>query len=166
MPAVVDFPKAAQWPHYLTAVVDIAFATRSVRVVPGCPGGAPSLPYPLSAGRTIHIVTAFNPGGRAATTEANLRAQHTLLRAVGLPGLRWWPAVGFDPDGTHAEISVAVAGLSDAQARSLGRRFGQDAVFAWSPSSWRLLACEDAARDMVVTGWHAVASGLAPCPAV
>jgi hypothetical protein len=45
--------------------------------------------------------------------------------------------------------------MNDAQARALGRRFGQDAVFAWSPTSWRLLGCADAFHDTVVAGWHA-----------
>jgi len=155
VPAVVHFPKSAQWPHYLGAVVDIALTVRGVHVVPGCQGDVPSLPHPLGSGRTIHIVTAFNPGGREAGVRANLRAQEELLRIVARRGLRWWPAVGRDPAGAHAEISVAVAGLSDTQARSLGRRFGQDAVFAWSSASWRLLACEDAVHDVVVGGWHA-----------
>ncbi|MET7971607.1 DUF3293 domain-containing protein [Streptomyces mirabilis] len=155
MPAVSHFAKTAQWPHYLRAVVDIAFPAHSIRVAPGLPGGVSGLPYPLDSTHTIHIVTAFNPCGRDATAGANLRAQHQLLHSIGLRGLQWWPAVGGDPVGTHAEISAAVVGMDDAQARALGRRFGQDAVFAWSPASWRLLACADAAHDTVIAGWHA-----------
>ncbi|MFJ5534677.1 DUF3293 domain-containing protein [Streptomyces sp. NPDC093261] len=155
MPAVSHCTKSAPWSHYLDAVVDIAFATHSIRVTPGPGDGAPGLASPLVGGHTVHIVTAFNPGGRQATAYANLRAQHELLRILGLRGLRWWPAVGGDPAGTHAEISAAVAGLDDAQARALGRRFGQDAVFAWSPASWRLLDCAEVAHDTVITDWHA-----------
>jgi hypothetical protein len=154
VPAVSHFTEPRQWPNYLRAVVDVAFPAHSIRVTPGPLGGASSLPYPLDSAHTIHIVTAFNPRGRDATARANLRAQHELLHSISLHGLQWWPAVGGDPAGTHSEISAAVVGMDDAQARALGRRFGQDAVFAWSPATWRLLACADAAHDTVIPGWH------------
>ncbi|MER5691147.1 DUF3293 domain-containing protein [Streptomyces mirabilis] len=163
MPAVSHVAKPAQWSHYLRAVVDIAFPAHSIRVAAGpSDGGVPSLPYPFNDVQSIHIVTAFNPGGRNTSERANLRAQHELLHSIGLNGLQWWPAVGGDLAGTHAEISAAVVGMDDAQARNLGRRFGQDAVFAWSPASWRLLACIDAAHDTVIADWHAAL--LTPVP--
>lgn len=154
MPAVSRFAQATPWSHYLCAVVDIAFPARSVRVTRS-PRGVSDLPYPLRSAETIHIITAFNPGGRNATAQANLRAQHELLHHISVRGLQWWPAVGGALDDSHAEISAAVVGMDDAQAQALGRRLGQDAVFAWSPSSWRLLACADTARDSVSAGWHA-----------
>ncbi|MDX2648946.1 DUF3293 domain-containing protein, partial [Streptomyces sp. PA03-1a] len=77
-------------------------------------------------------LTAFNPGGRDATTRANLRAHHALLHRIDVAGLPWWPAVGGDPSGAHAEPGAAVVGMDDAQARAMGHRFGHDAVFAWS----------------------------------
>jgi hypothetical protein len=135
--------------------VDIAFPAHNIRVRPDPLNGVAGLPYPLNGAHAIHIVTAFNPRGRHATTQANLRAQHELLHSIGLRGLQWWPATGGDPAGTHAEISAAVVGMDDAQARALGQMFGQDAVFAWSPASWRLLSCADAAHDTVIVGWHA-----------
>ncbi|MGW7045708.1 DUF3293 domain-containing protein [Streptomyces avermitilis] len=169
MPAVTRCAKSTQWPHYLHAAVDIAFPTHSIRVAPGLPdgvsgllGGVSGVPYPLDSTHTIHIVTAFNPGGRDATAGDNLRAQHELLHSIGLRGLQWWPAVGGDPAGTHAEISAAVVGMDDAQARALGRRFDQDAVFAWSSASWRLLACADAAHDTVIADWHAALLASSP----
>ncbi|MFF1810752.1 DUF3293 domain-containing protein [Streptomyces sp. NPDC058251] len=155
MPAVSHSAEPAQWANYQRAVVDVAFPAHGIRVMPDPSGSASGLPYPLDSAHTIHIVTAFNPRGRSTTVRANLRAQHELLRTLGLRGLQWWPAVGGDAAGTHAEISAAVVGMDDAQARALGRRFGQDAVFAWSPASWRLLGCAEATHDTVLTGWHA-----------
>lgn len=156
MPAVSHATQPAQWPFYLRAVVDIDFPTHSLRVAPTpVPHGVSGLPYPLPGGRTIHIVTAFNPAGCEATAEANLRAQRELQHHVRVTGRQWWPAVGGDRAGTHREISAAIAGLDDTQARALGRRFGQDAVFAWSPASWRLLACAPTARDATTADWHA-----------
>ncbi|MDX3098040.1 DUF3293 domain-containing protein [Streptomyces sp. ME19-03-3] len=154
MPAFSRFTQSTPWSHYLCAAVDIAFPTHSIRVTRS-PVGVSGHPYPLNSAETIHIVTAFNPGGHNATARANLRAQHELLQSISLRGLQWWPAVGGDPDGSHAEISAAVVGMDDGQARALGRRFGQDAVFAWSSTTWRLLACADTAHDSVIAGWHA-----------
>ncbi|MFE9813347.1 DUF3293 domain-containing protein [Streptomyces sp. NPDC005548] len=155
MLAVSHFAEPTQWPNYLRAVVDIALPAYSIRVTPGPLHCVAGLPYPFDGARTIHIVTAFNPHGRHTAPRANLRAQHELLHDIGLHGLQWWPAVGGDPVGTHAEISAAVVGMDDAQARALGQQFDQDAVFAWSPAAWRLLSCADAAHDTVLTGWHA-----------
>ncbi|MFG3207711.1 DUF3293 domain-containing protein [Streptomyces sp. NPDC048192] len=155
MPAISPSTEPGQWANYQRAVVDIAFPAHNVRVTPDPSGGASGLPFPLTSARTIHIVTAFNPRGRNASVRANLRAQRELLRILAFRGLQWWPAVGGDAAGTHAEISAAVTGMDDAQARALGRRFGQDAVFAWSLTSWRLLSCADASHDTVVHGWHA-----------
>ncbi|MFF3616208.1 DUF3293 domain-containing protein [Streptomyces sp. NPDC002580] len=141
------------WDLYRTAVVDIRFRDRIVRVEPRPPGTAGgSFPEP-AGGATIHVITAWNPLGRDASPEANAGA-HRLLRAeVRGRGLTWWPAVGGDVSGTHREESLAIAGLSDTAARDLGRRFGQDAVFAWAPDAWHVLACDtDAAA---VSGWAA-----------
>lgn len=44
------------------------------------------------------------------------------------------PVVGSSLDGNHSENSRAVGGLDDTEARALGLRFGQVAVFAWSGS--------------------------------
>ncbi|MFE5191598.1 DUF3293 domain-containing protein [Streptomyces sp. NPDC056628] len=164
MPAVTRFPLSVQWPHYLRAVVDISFPAYHIRVAPGCAHGPSGLPHPLGSAGTIHIVTAFNPGGHHSTAPSNLRAQHELLHVIDRCGLQWWPAVGGDGAGTHAEISVAISGMSDAQARAIGRTFGQDAVFAWTPTSWRLLACTDTAHDVTVPGWHATTLASASHP--
>ncbi|MFI8857503.1 DUF3293 domain-containing protein [Streptomyces prasinus] len=147
------------WDLYRAAVVDIRFGDRAVRVSPrprGTVGGF--FPVPAGGGATVHVITAWNPRGRTASNDANARAQHLLLNEVRLRGLTWWPAEGGDACGTHREESVAVVGLSDTAARDLGRRFGQDAVFAWTPDAWRVLACDTGA--VAVSGW--AASGRAP----
>lgn len=103
------------------------------------------------------MITACNPLGRTEPDDVNARAQARLLDEVRRRGLTWWPAVGGDADGTHGEESVAVIGLSDTAARALGRRFDQDAIFAWTAGSWRVLAC--ATRAAAVGGWTARSSG-------
>ncbi|MER5401420.1 DUF3293 domain-containing protein [Streptomyces sp. NPDC002599] len=140
------------WDLYQAAVVDIRFRDRIVRVEPRSPGTAGgSFPEP-ACGATVHVITAWNPLGRDASPEANARAHRLLLAEVRRRSLTWWPAIGGDVSGTHREESLAVTGLSDTAARDLGRRFGQDAVFAWTPDAWRVLACDtDAAA---VSGWE------------
>jgi hypothetical protein len=80
-----------------------------------------------------------------------------LVNEIRSRALTWWCAEGGDACGTHREESVAVVGLSDAAARELGRRFGQDAIFAWTPDAWRVLACDSEAS--AVSGWVACESG-------
>ncbi|MFJ3716996.1 DUF3293 domain-containing protein [Streptomyces sp. NPDC090057] len=141
------------WIHYETAVVDIRFPDRTVHVEPR-PSGTAEGAFPAAAdGATIHVITAWNPLGRTASDRDNGRAQSRLLDELRRRGLPWWPAVGGDAGGAHREESVALVGLSDHAARDLGRRFDQDAIFAWTPRAWRLLACgTDAAA---VRGWAA-----------
>ncbi|MET8810161.1 DUF3293 domain-containing protein [Streptomyces sp. NPDC004546] len=144
------------WDLYRRTVVDIRFPDRTVRVEPRprstAEGPFPELPVP--AGTTaLHIVTAYDPHGRPALAEDNACAQALLLDELDRRGLAWWPAAGGDAHGTHIEQSVAIAGLSDSAARELGRRLGQDAVFAWTPETWRLLSCDSDVTD--VQGWMA-----------
>ncbi|MGW4021643.1 DUF3293 domain-containing protein [Streptomyces sp. NPDC005009] len=142
------------WDLYRTAVVDIRFGERAVRVAPRPRGTAEGFfPVPDGSGATVHVITAWNPCGRTASDDANARDQRLLLDEVRRRGLTSWPAVGGDVSGTHREESVAVVGLDDAAARALGRRFRQDAVFAWSPDAWRVLACGSGA--VAVSGWAA-----------
>ncbi|MEU7060906.1 DUF3293 domain-containing protein [Streptomyces sp. NPDC046197] len=103
------------------------------------------------------MITAWNPRGRTASADDNARAQGLLLDEIRSRALTWWSAEGGDACGTHREESVAVAGLSDAAARDLGRRFGQDAIFAWTPDAWRVLACDSEAA--AVSGWASCQSG-------
>ncbi|MER6222401.1 DUF3293 domain-containing protein [Streptomyces sp900105755] len=125
------------WDLYRTAVVDIRFPDRTVRVKPRSSGTAEgSFPEPADGG-TVHVITAWNPRGRTASPDANARAHHLLLAEIRRRGLTRWSAEGGDARGAHREESVAVVGLSDTAARDLGHRFGQDAIFAWTPGAWR-----------------------------
>ncbi|MEU6086701.1 DUF3293 domain-containing protein [Streptomyces sp. NPDC047085] len=145
------------WDLYRTAIAHIQYQGRTVRVEPR-PWGTAEGPFPESAGvGTVHVITAWNPRGRTASADDNARAQGQLLDEIRNRALTWWVAEGGDVSGTHREESVAVVGLSDAAALELGRRFGQDAIFAWTPDAWRVLACDSAA--VAASGWAASASG-------
>ncbi|MEU2929887.1 DUF3293 domain-containing protein [Streptomyces sp. NPDC007251] len=127
---------------------------RQVRGFP-CEGDSDACHISCHQARAVGELPARGRGHRLPRAQRSRHAG-SLRQCVGL---RWWPAVGGDAAGIHAEISAAVVGMNDAQARALGRRFGQDAVFAWSPASWRLLGCADAFHDTVATGWHAALLG-------
>ena len=64
-----------------------------------------------------------------------------------------FPAAGGDRTWTHVEAGVAIVGLDDVQARELGREFGQDAIFEWSPTALAIPSCT--ARGARYTGWTA-----------
>ncbi|MFJ8269338.1 DUF3293 domain-containing protein [Streptomyces sp. NPDC094154] len=139
------------WDLYREAVVHIRFQDRTVRVEPRPWGTVEGLfPEPADSA-TVHVITAWNPRGRTEPLDTNTRAQGLLLDEISLRGLAWWFAEGGDAGGTHREESVAVVGLGDTAARELGHRFGQDAIFAWTPDAWRVLACDSDA--VALSGW-------------
>ncbi|WP_217568123.1 DUF3293 domain-containing protein [Streptomyces sp. GbtcB7] len=142
------------WELYRHAVVDIHFHDRTVRVEPRSPGTAEGS-FPEPAGNTaLHVITAWNPRGHTASAEYNAHAQSLLIDELNRQRLTWWPAAGGDARGTHVEESVAVTGMSDSAARELGRRFGQDAIFTWTPDAWRVSSCDG--DTAAVSGWAAL----------
>jgi hypothetical protein len=153
MPADTPIPRRLQWTLYQQAVVDIELPGGTVRVAPAPPGAAVG-PFPAPHVATIHIVTAHNPGGGSASRQDNDRAHQELFGLLRRRGLPFRPAVGGDADGRHTEDSAAIVGLSDHEARVLGQQFGQDAVFAWSATTWRLLSCSGA-EEAPTRGWQA-----------
>jgi len=100
----------------------------------------------------VHILTAWDPGdARPADAEnrANQSALEAELRASSSgPALdELWDAVGVDPVSGHREEGVAVRGLTLDTVRHLGARYGQDAVFEWTPQSWAVVACDGDRRS-------------------
>ncbi|GAB3039013.1 DUF3293 domain-containing protein [Mycobacterium bourgelatii] len=87
----------------------------------------------------LHVVTAVQPKPNPDSDDnlARIEVLEYELRVSGRVSIR---AVGTSFDGTHSEESRAVFGLDDDEARSLGRRFGQVAIFSWAGSRWSLLA--------------------------
>ncbi|MFI6358228.1 DUF3293 domain-containing protein [Streptomyces sp. NPDC050743] len=153
MPADTPTLRTPQWTLYQRAVVDIELPEGTVRVAPAAPGVAVG-PFPAPHVATIHIVTAHNPGGGSVSRQDNDRAHQELLGLLRRRGLPFWPAVGGDADGRYTEDSAAIVGISDHEACVLGQQFGQDAVFAWSATTWRLLSCSGA-EEAPTRGWQA-----------
>jgi hypothetical protein len=105
------------------------------------------------AGRTIHVITADNPG-RNVSAETNMAAHRALLDRAD--ELRWdyLHAHGGDPAWTHVEACIAVFGADLQDVLRVGREFGQDAIFEWTPRQWSLVMCDESARaDYAWQAW-------------
>jgi hypothetical protein len=138
------------WEAYVTTEVRIEVPGGAVRVFPGPPLQA-SGQYPDPAGRPIAVITAHNPHGRVSPDEANAAAARLLEEDITRRGLEWWPAAGADPAWEHVEQSVAIPGLSEADALALGAKYDQEAIFILTPASRKVIDCVTGRRS--ITGW-------------
>ncbi len=103
----------------------------------------------------LHVVTAWNPQGLEAPIERNREANVRLAAELDGMGVTTWQTTGVGEGGSWTEEGFTVAGLSDAEALALARRYDQRAVFTWrdEPGGFRLVAC-DASLDEP-RGWTA-----------
>ncbi len=139
------------WDAYRTALVDLEPPGRpALRITPDAPGDVGTWPEGLATPLTV--VTAWNPGGVLLADDVNAARHRILSRELATRGLQWWPAIGRAPDHGHAEAGAAVTGLSEEEARALGRRHGQSAVYLWTPEAWEVVSCVRDRRDTL--GWR------------
>lgn len=124
------------WSYYEQTAVRFDEPAGGGRVIPLVDGSGYERP-PLGA---LHVVTAMQPDTDPGSPD-NAARMAVLDQELSAEGIRSIQAVGASFDGHHAEESRAVFGLSDDEARQLGLRFGQVAVFAWRGPRWSLLAC-------------------------
>jgi hypothetical protein len=89
----------------------------------------------------FHVITAWNPGHERPGDDANAAANAVLREALEALGCSPIRAFGADPNPDHAEESWCVTGLTDTQARQIGAKFGQWAVFRISMSEQVVLGC-------------------------
>ncbi len=87
------------------------------------------LTLPAALQPSAWILTAWNPWSQPLSLEENQRRNEALQVALQELAVRVYPAVGRAREGDWWEASFAVVGLDEASALSLGRRFGQNAVF-------------------------------------
>jgi len=139
------------WASYGRAVIDIVPPHRApFRLVPDQPGTTGGWPEDLVP--PVVVVTAWDPDSVRLQRDDNRLRHQRLASELDRSGLVHWPAVGRDPDSPHFEEGVGVVGLGETGGVDLGRRFGQAAVYVWTPEAWTVVSCTDDRRH--VYGWR------------
>jgi Protein of unknown function (DUF3293) len=147
----VLLPPDDPWASYARTVVEIAGPRGTMTVRAAQAGGAGTWPWPSND--AVHVLTAWDPGDARPALCENRRRQASLEDEVRRLAAAMWRAVGVDPENGHREEGIAIVGLSEADARTLGTAYRQDAVFQWTPVEWAIVACDGHRR--VVFGWSA-----------
>ena len=132
------------WDQYARTEVVISRAEGDLVVRPAPPGVLGEWPWPTDD--PLYLLTAWDPGPARPGIEVNRRRQEELEAVVRPMVSAAWSAVGTDPCTGHREEGIAVGGISEEVVLEIGARFGQDAVFAWSPQGWDTVSCRDGRR--------------------
>jgi hypothetical protein len=137
------------WAGYERMVVEIDCCEQPIVVRPDPSGRAGEWPWP--GVHPVHILTAWDPGKSRPGLAMNRRCQARLEAELRPQAVNLWSARGGDPATGVRDEGVAVRGLDEEAVRALGARYGQDAIFSWSPAEWAIVACLGTRR--VATGW-------------
>jgi hypothetical protein len=140
------------WSAYARAEIDLTLPDGCRVTFTPAPAGTTVGAWPLDAGETMHVVTAWNPGSRPLPAAENARRQAALRAVLAQREIEWLPAVGRAPDGTWQEESMGIRHLPLADAVVLGRRFGQRAIYALSAGGLAVVGCAE--RHEVRLGWR------------
>ena len=146
-------PPDDPWASYArTVVVIVRPATCNLVVEAASPGEAGA--WPWGTDDAVHVLTAWDPGDARPGEEVNRASQAALEAELEvLAPDELWNAVGVDHVSGHREEGVAVCGLTLDAVLELGSRYGQDAIFEWTPEAWAVVACRGDRR--VDFGWSA-----------
>jgi hypothetical protein len=85
------------------------------------------------------VITAWNPRSHETPAAENAAANHALTAEISAKGYRFTPAVGSSPDAAWSEDSFLVHDPDPDWVKEAARRFGQNAVFRWTPSVWEVV---------------------------
>jgi hypothetical protein len=128
--------REALWAEWALGVISVADDTGELVDVNG-PRATRGLP--LTA--PFHVVTAYEPFGHALGAAATSAAAARLAEEVERSGLPHRRASGHSADWSHEEPSIAVAGLSRDEAKALGARYLQEAVYEVTEDHVAVVAC-------------------------
>ena len=146
-------PSEDPWASYARMVVVVVRPGEANLVVEGAPLGQTGV-WPWPSANAVHVLTAWDPGDARPGEDQNRANQAALEAELELLGPHEaWSAVGVDPTSGHREEGAAVSGLSLDVVLDLGARYGQDAIFEWTPLVWAVVACRGDRR--VELGWSA-----------
>jgi hypothetical protein len=93
-------------------------------------------------GKSLRVLTAWNPGDHRPTDDENDRANSQLLADLEQVDPNVLPALGADPSSNHFEDSWAASEITDDQAIALGQKYGQVAIFRLDFESQTVLSCD------------------------
>jgi len=141
------------WDSYIRAVLRVERPEGAQWIRPAALGRSHGIDFPDSSGRTVHVITAYNPAGKVVTDKVNIAAHQRLEARLQEMGASYLAAAGGDVEWAHVEPGFAILGMSENDARALGREFGQDAIFGLSPTALVILSCDTSRTH--VTGWEA-----------
>jgi Protein of unknown function (DUF3293) len=145
-------PADDPWAGYARIVVEITGPRRTLRVAAARAGDVGA--WPWETPDALFLLTAWDPGDERPGPYQNRRRQVSLEQDVRRLTDARWDAVGIDPETGRREEGLAVGRLSELEATALGARYGQDALFRWTPDAWEIVACTGERR--VVLGWVAL----------
>jgi hypothetical protein len=140
-----------RWDSYADTVVEIVRGGEGdmLTVRPAPPGQIGDWPWPDD--EPVVVLTAWDPGAERPGTKVNRRRQQELDSLLRPMARELCHAVGEDPGSGHREEGVAVLGVAVNEARAVGARFGQEAIFVWTRDQWAIVSCASERRQAL--GW-------------
>ncbi|WP_341407811.1 DUF3293 domain-containing protein [Luteolibacter soli] len=97
---------------------------------------------PMPLPRKFAIITGWNPMDRPTSAAQNLLEDEALRRTLELKALPYFRATGCSPDRSHREPGWGVE-IAKEDAITLGRRFGQRAIWWIENGNLTLIGCDD-----------------------
>lgn len=132
-------------------MVDLAPPGRSaIRIVTAATGSVGIWPTDLVP--PVVVITAWNPDSVRLAGYLNDARSLDLETELDARGFTRCPATGRDVGDHHREDGFAVSGMSEEEAQDLGRRYGQAAIYLWTPEAWQVVSCAGDRRH--ITGWR------------
>ena len=138
------------WASYGRTVVEILRPEERTLTVRSAPG-VETASWPWPTRQPVHILTAWDPGPERPGLVINRARQAALETDLRPFAVALVAAVGVDPVTGRREEGVAALGVAEPVVLALGARYGQDAVFAWTPAEWSIVACHGGRR--LTSGW-------------
>jgi hypothetical protein len=135
----------ATWAAYIRTEVTFSPNGRTAFTVCPAPLGTTGH-WPPGFSPPVHILTAWDPGEERPDVDVNRARQAEMDAELRALGLDLCPGVGRAPGSPHFEDGVAVSGLSTDHALGLAARYGQAAIFQWTPDALVTLSCVGARR--------------------
>lgn len=147
----MDAPQSstALWDAYRRTTYAVQTGDGEIRIHPG--RRSPELDTLLDQRHVDQwaYITAYNPGSRLLSEPDNIRRRQSLVDAVRGRGLTFFEGASvLDAAAWPPEPSLLILGIPLADARALGRKFGQLAIVAGrlgEPA--QLVACENEEQE-------------------